>query len=349
MIILNLMTLNGIVKKMTFEDFIQEWKNEKDYIKVFTSGSTGKPKEILLKKDFVITSALRTINFFNININSRLHSCISPDFIGGKMMAVRSLIAEAAFTWEIPSNEPLKNISSDEVIDLLAVVPSQMLYVLEHQAQMPVISNIIIGGSSINPCLRKKIIESRYNAYETYGMTETASHIALRKIDTENSPFRLLPEISISVDSQSCLKIKFQTGEVFQTNDIVEIVSDSEFIIKGRKDNIIISGGRKINPLEIEEKISQLIANPFCITGFPDKKWTEKIILIIEGPQTDILDLKTYLRRILKPWENPKDIMFVSVLPRTRNGKIIRPKCLSDLSSFAHDNNLSSLKQNRPE
>ena len=311
---------------MDYKEFLEEWENDSDFIKAKTSGSTGLPKEIKLPKDFVRESARRTNAFFKLDKESRFHSCISPEFIGGKMMAVRAQIAGAVLTWELPTNRPLENVKPGEKIDLLAVVPSQMLYILEHLENLPEIKNIIIGGSAIHKDLRKRIAYSGLNAYETYGMTETASHIALRKVTTEEVPFVLLDGIKIEKNSEGCLIIKFDNGYLVETNDIVEQVSEKEFFIKGRKDRVIISGGKKINPEDLERRVSDIINGEFFFTGVPDEKWGEKLVLVIEGPRDEILakDLREKLALILSSFEMPKEIRFIEALPRTSNGKLIR-------------------------
>lgn len=322
---------------MTYKEFISEWQNNEIFITARTSGSTGIPKVIKLDKNFVRKSAERTNAFFHLDSTSRLHSCISPDFIGGKMMAVRTDLAKGRLTWETPSNEPLKNIDKEETIDLLAVVPSQMIFLLDNLSSLPNISNIIIGGSPIPPGLRKKIAASGLTAYESYGMTETASHIALRKISQDCLPFTTLPGIKIENAPDNCLTISFDSGEKIKTNDIAEVLSEHTFFIKGRKDQIIISGGRKVNPEELEEKISLFINSPFCIAGFPDEKWGQKVVLILEGNNTETKELRNKLKEIILPWEFPKEILKVKSLPRSDNGKIIRPKDYSHLVFSAPD------------
>lgn len=318
---------------MTFDEFLQEWHDDNPFIKVRTSGSTGNPKEIKLYKDFVGKSARRTIKFFYLNDKSHLHSCVSADYIGGKMMAVRAALTGAQFSSEHPSNTPLTDLDPKITLDLVAVVPSQMLFILENRDRLPDVKNFIIGGSTIHPDLWNKIAESGINAYQTYGMTETASHIALRRITKNILPFSLLPEIKIEQKTDGCLRIIFEDGKVIDTNDIVELVSEREFFIKGRKDQMIISGGRKINPLELEEKISGLLSLPYCVTGFADIKWGEKIVLLIESEPfpTDILEEK--LKSSLESWQKPKSIIFLRHLPHTSNGKILRPRSLEVLKS----------------
>ena len=241
-------------------------------------------------------------------------------------MAVRADIAGARFTYETPTNNALKDMDSKDCIHLLAVVPSQMISILERIDQLPEIRNIIIGGSSISPGLKRKIAVSGLNAYETYGMTETASHIALRQITKEDTPFQLLPDIQIYLAEDSCLCIRFKDGREIFTNDMAELVSEREFYIKGRKDNVIISGGKKIHPSELENKLCDVIDSAFYFKGEPDEKWGERLILMIEGNPADIDadNLRLRISTLLSRWEHPKEIIFVPQFERTPNGKIIR-------------------------
>lgn len=316
---------------MNYEEFLREWNNDKNFIIAHTSGSTGNPKEIKLDKDFVRESAIRTINFFEINNDSRLHSCVSPDFIGGKMMGVRAEIAKCRLTWESPSNLPLRELNDDEIIDLLAVVPSQMDFIVNYKNSLPKIRNIIVGGASIPKKLREKIADSGLNAYETYGMTETASHIAIRKITKDELAFNTLRGITVSIDEDGALKILFANGKEFQTNDLAKILSPSEFFITGRRDNIINSGGKKVNPVEIEKKIEHLIPTPFIIAGFPDDKWGQRIVMIIERSSVNITEIKEKCGKVLEGWMVPKEVIVIDKLPLTANGKIKRPKSSEDL------------------
>lgn len=322
---------------MEFEEFLREWHGAAPYIIARTSGSTGDPKTIRLDKEFVRQSALRTNSFFGITEESRLHSCVAADYIGGKMMAVRSALAGCNFTWERPSNRPLKDISACEAIDLLAVVPSQIIHILDFIDEMPAIRAVIIGGSAINPVLYQRICESGLNAYETYGMTETASHVALRKIVAPHGEgvfgeidstgwFETLDGIAVEKDERGCLVINFDSGEKIVTNDLAEVSDESHFKITGRYDHIIVTGGKKVNPCEIEKKLSPYIASPFMVTSVPDYKWGNAVVIKIEdgGKGKDDEALMQKMRRFLCPHEVPKAIEHVEALPRTSNGKIRR-------------------------
>lgn len=309
---------------MTFNEFLAEWRNDAPTVRAITSGSTGKPKTIELEKSFLRRSGERTNRFFSINSRSRLHSCVGADYIGGKMMAVRADIAGCRFSSELPSNRPLSSLTKDEEISLLAVVPSQMLHIIENIDKIPKIKAILIGGAPLHPLLREKIIASGLDAWETYGMTETASHIALRKVDKLSEWFYLLDGITVESDSRGCLIIRFQEGEEVITNDLAEIRQDGGFKIKGRYDNVIITGGKKVSPEEVESKITPLIEEEFLITSRPDEKWGERIVLLIEGERGDEQSLRKELRNVLAPHEMPKEIEWITGLERTPNGKLKR-------------------------
>ncbi len=354
---------------MDYTEFIEEWRGEKPYITAHSSGSTGLPKEIRLDKDFVAESAMRTNRFFGIGAASRLHSCVSPDFIGGKMMAVRSELSGATLTHETPSNQPLSEYlrserEAQQPITLLAIVPSQMLYLLEHLGELPRIDNIIIGGSPVNPGLRKRIIESGLHAYETYGMTETASHIALRRIAEGIDYFETLDDIKVGTDSRGCLVITIPTSSaaipassaaipassddkaqdakvqaiVITTNDIAEMVSDRKFRILGRYDNVIITGGKKVNPVDTERQIEEAamhdsdlrdaLGTAYIITGTPDEKWGQAVTLRIETQtHTPVLSDEQLIQKLkdfLPPYAVPKRFERVGHLERTANGKLKR-------------------------
>ena len=326
---------------MTFNEFLEEWRGQGDIITVKTSGSTGSPKTMILKKEFVRSSGRRTNSFFSLDSSSRLHSCVSADFIGGKMMAVRSELAGCRFTWETPSNRPLSGVEKGESIDLLAVVPSQMVHILDHLDEMPPLGAIIIGGSAIHPDLKRRIAASGLNAFETYGMTETASHIALSKITGDETRFTPLNGIRVATDERGCLVILFDSGEMVVTNDIAEIIEGAgveedsvedgydkdgrevSFRILGRIDNVIVTGGKKVNPEDLERRIAGLIDADFMITSRPDEKWGERVVLRVASPAISA-DLLTRLRGVLEPHEMPKEIEYVSSLPLTPNGKLKR-------------------------
>lgn len=327
---------------MDQKEFEELWYSDADEIVCHTSGSTGIPKEIRLKKAFMRESAERTLAFFGLDDTSRLHTCLDFDYIASKMMTVRAAVGRCRLTSEKPSNRPLANIAADEEIDLLSVVPSQMAGILDSGKEWKNIKRILIGGAPIPDSLRLRIALSGYEVWESYGMTETASHIALRKVTSDiTMPFETLAGIEVSADDRGCLIVKLPGHEDIVTNDIAEVTSATQFRILGRIDDCVISGGIKIHPQALEEMLGGFIAYSYCVTSVPDSKWGERLVLAVErgedGYEEDFVRkaigvrLNQYRKILNLGVKAPKEVIFVDSIPRVSNGKIDRKSLKSML------------------
>ncbi|MEI6310646.1 MAG: AMP-binding protein [Bacteroidota bacterium] len=293
-----------------------------------TSGSTGIPKEIKILKKQAIASAQKTIDFFQLKKNDRLHLCMHAKYIGAKMMVVRALIGEMQLSYSEPTSEALLKIGFP--VDFCAAVPLQVQKLVEKNKEgNPFIKTLLIGGASISSSLRNVIIQQATHYYHSFGMTETISHIALQHINTNERFYTLLDGIAIGVDDSNCLWIDAPVIGVnhLQSNDIVELISASQFIWQGRKDYMINSGGVKIIPELIEAKIQPLIPFPFFLSSIPDELLGEKLILLIESKAADVVD-KKYLvesmQEILAKYEVPKEIYVLAHFLYTETNKIKR-------------------------
>lgn len=310
---------------ITYESIKREWLAATPSLSARTSGSTGKPKEISLPREVVIHSAERTVSFFRLGPGSRVHSCISPEFIGGKMMLIRALVCGAEFTYEKPSNRPVIPCGT---VDLVSVVPSQMRYILDRKEDYSHVKRFLIGGSAIPASMRREIAASGLECYESYGMTETASHIALRRVTAEELPFEAFDGIRLSADSRGCLVIGLEPDMTVVTNDIVRFEDDTRrrFTILGRVDHVIVTGGKKVHPAEVEKIISPLFPDcDICVTRRPDDLWGQRVVLLVEAPSIDNEEkIFAELRKMLPPYCVPKEIIAVPSLPRTSSGKILR-------------------------
>ena len=306
---------------MTWTELEEEWLGPNDVLHCHTSGSTGTPKAIELPKPQVAVSAGRTVSCFVLGPDSHLHSCLAPDYIGGKMMMIRAMICGGRFTWEKPSNRPLADCKESR-IDLLCVVPSQLLYIVHNAAHLSEIKNILVGGSPVSETLRKEVAASGLTVWETYGMTETASHIAIRRVTDPQGPFRPLQGIDVSAPTGT-LEIDIAGWQRFVTNDIAEIASDGSFQILGRADNVIITGGLKVHPESVEQRLGALLPFPVMLTSEPDEKWGERTVLLVENPTMTADEIMATCRSMLAAHEIPKEIR-IAEIPRTANGKIRR-------------------------
>ncbi|MCF0186245.1 MAG: AMP-binding protein, partial [Bacteroidaceae bacterium] len=276
-----------LVASKEVADFIEEYLNDKDYVVAHTSGSTGEPKEIRLLKDDMRASARLTNEFFGIGPGSVLYLCLSVNYIAGKMMIVRALEAGAEIIEEAPSNTPMAKYDGRELITMLACVPSQIGYLINNPEKLQIVKHLIIGGGKMNPRLERWLAEYGVNAYKTYGMTETCSHVALSHVAREDKSYKALGDVLFSQDQRGCLVIHaphLMNNEIV-TNDVVDLISDTEFMWLGRYDNVINSGGIKIFPEEIERKLVALLPNlRFYIKGAESEKWGEEPVIVFEYP-----------------------------------------------------------------
>lgn len=328
------------------EEFIALWRSDAPNIEAHTSGSTGTPKRIMLPRRLVKESAWRSIRHFGLTRESVVHLMLSPSYIAGKMAIVRALEAECHLTREVPSSTPLSGPDTPRHITLLSAVGAQVagMESLRQAGELPRIRHLLLGGAPLNPAMRVTATGLAEFVWESYGMTETASHIALRRVlasDPEGeTPFTPLEDIRIGTDTRGCLQIEIPGFERLITNDLARILPDGTFTLLGRADNVIITGGVKVMPEEIERILSPLFqGRSFYVTSRPHSKWGEELLIAVEdksvahpvwlSPDTyfpDALPMSRHLERIPEHYKRPKAILLLPALERTSNGKIKRLK-----------------------
>ena len=315
--------------------FLLAWLSDKDHIVAQTSGSTGKPKKIKIYKQHMINSAIATGKFFKLEEGTTALLCLPVNYIAGKMMLVRAMV----LGWKIDLVPPKIN-ALDTVYkqyDFCAMVPLQLDNSIN---RLHLVKKLIVGGGPVSENLKNLLQGFKTKIYETYGMTETVSHIAARRINPkkkdkkETSFFKALPNITLSIDDRNCLLIKAPqlNEETIITNDVVELKTYKKFIWKGRYDNVINSGGVKLFPEEIEVKLQLLIGHRFFISSIPDDTLGDKVVLVIERDYDEVssLTLQEGIQNLktLNKYEIPKEIYFLPQFIGTDNGKVQRAKTL---------------------
>ncbi|MFA8451508.1 MAG: AMP-binding protein [Bacteroidales bacterium] len=312
--------------------FLEQWINHKSYIIARSSGSTGIPKEIRLQKSYMICSALRTGKFFDFQAEEKVLLPIPIRYIGGMMMIVRALVFDLDLYVRPARAYPFYPMTFD--FDFSPMTPMQAYDLLSDEkgkAFFLSIRNIILGGSGVSEELQSKIEDLPNRVYSTYGMTETISHIALRSLNQPKEEFyKVLPGIEIDSDADNCLIIKDESGSCFKTNDIVLIQDKNQFIVKGRKDNIINSGGKKIIPEELEKRIENLLTlkNSFFVFGIDNERFGDKLCLLEEVKEGMVSDFDIFNCELLKVELEknccPKEFFSIDSFVYTDTGKINR-------------------------
>ncbi|MHA3787164.1 AMP-binding protein [Flavobacterium hauense] len=303
-------------------DFLLDWFDQRDYIEMQTSGTTGVPKLIRVDKQAMINSALATGEFFDLPSGIKVLHCLPTQFVAGKMMLVRAFILGWDMDLVAPTSTPLR---SDSQYDFAAMVPLQAQHSLDKLQQ---VKKIILGGAKVSQALSDQLVALPTKIYETYGMTETITHIAAKRVGEE--AFTVLPNVRISEDDRHCLVIDpyVLCDEPVVTNDVVKVLDDTHFIWLGRYDNVINSGGVKLFPEQIEEKLSGTITQRFFVKGVADEELGEKLVMVVEG-EPFIINEETVFKKLTR-FEKPKEILFVPKFAETASGKIIRDKTLEE-------------------
>jgi O-succinylbenzoic acid--CoA ligase len=304
-------------------DFLLDWFDDKSYIDLQTSGTTGIPKMIRTDKQMMVNSALATGDFFELSPGDKALYCLPTKYIAGKMMLVRSFILGLDVDFVAPSSHPLAK--NETKYDFAAMVPLQAENSL---AGLKNIKKLIVGGAKMSKSLENSLLKEKTEVYETYGMTETVTHIAAKKVGED--AFAILPNIKISQNEMNCLVIDAPkiSQEQIVTNDLVELVNDHQFILLGRIDNVVNSGGIKLIPEQIEEKLSHGIHSRFFVGGIADAVLGEKLVLVIEGEKR-VLDEHIYSS--LDKYQKPKEVFYIDKFIETENGKIKRKEMLESI------------------
>ena len=304
--------------------FLKNWFSDSKFMKLQTSGSTGTPKILDVEKDKMLNSAKMTCDFLGLREGNTALLCLPTEYISGKMILVRAIERRMKLLIQTPSLFPLENITKE--IDFCAMTPLQVQNSLD---KIHCIKKLIIGGASISESLKQQLIQKnpRTKIYETYGMSETLSHIALKSISPKREEyFRVLDGIKISQDQRGCLVINapLLNDKILITNDLIKLKNKREFNFLGRIDNIINSGGIKISPENLEDWIKKFIPNELVFIGIPDINLGEKLVLVLEGKED--LNLKSHILQLPfeKKYLKPKEIIFIEKIPRTPNNKIDR-------------------------
>lgn len=323
---------------MSLDEFLAEWNSPSPYMYLKTSGSTGKPKILQAEKEKMKNSARMTCGFLDIKEGDTALLCMPLDYIAGKMMVVRSLVCGLRLISVTPSGHPLQDIK--EAPDFAAMIPMQVFNSMKipHEREiLRKVKNLIIGGGAVDEALERELKDFPNAVWSTYGMTETLSHIALRRLngpdaDSWYTPFE---GVNVSVNNDECLVINAPVvcNDILVTNDIAVISPDGRrFRILGRKDNVICSGGIKMRIEDIECRLRRHIPHSYIVTKKKDVKFGEIVVLII---QTDDADkIRDICKSVLPKYMQPRLYITTEKVPMTGTGKPARAEAMKLAATY---------------
>ncbi len=306
-------------------DFILNWLDDFEVMTVYTSGSTGAPRPYKLHKQFMINSAEITGKMFDLPRRTLALCCLPLSYVAGKMMLVRAM----HLGWHIDTVKPVINPfeHAKKRYDFTALTPMQLAHSLNniHKSK-----TILLGGSAISDSLIAKLNGKHTRAFQSYGMTETCSHVAVRPLYPKYEPFYTAIEdvnFTLAADDTLIIDAPNVAESDLKTNDIVELLDNKRFIIKGRLDEVINSGGIKLHPELIEGKLAAFFKERFFIAGVADEVLGQKVVLFVEGEPRDVTASFVNLDK----FEKPKEVVFVESFFETHTKKIDKRRVLESL------------------
>lgn len=311
--------------------FLADWFDDAPMLNVQTSGSTGAPKVLTVRKEQMMQSARLTCEFLGLRAGDTALLCMPLQYIAGKMVVIRALVAGLNLILRTPSGHPLADV--DVPLRFAAMVPLQVyntLQVPQERERLCRTEILIIGGGAIDRELEQELSGFPGEIYSTYGMTETLSHIALRRLNGAQASSHYHPfssvKISLSPEATLVIEAPLVCDEKLTTHDVAQIYEDGTFTIIGRKDNTINTGGIKVQAEQVESKLQPFIAVPFAVTSVPDVRLGEAIVLLLE-PTDYMAQIENKITEVLSKYECPKQVLQVARIPRTETGKIARAAC----------------------
>ncbi|QHL86078.1 AMP-binding protein [Nibribacter ruber] len=330
--------LNGYEMKTL--EFCKSWLQGVQEFPVMTSGSTGAPKVITLTREQMEASARRTLRIFNLQPEEKALVCLNTEYIAGMMMLVRGLVGNLHMTIIEPIGNPLASVEPAAHFDFVAMVPLQLQTLLEQTPekvdQLNQMKAVLLGGAAIHKNLEEAVQQLTVPVYQSYGMTETVSHVAVRQLNgSARSDFYVAPEeVTLGQDERGCLTISAEVTnhETLITNDLVELRDAHSFQWLGRADNTINTGGVKVQLEKVENALGNAMATlgmnrRFFAAALPDETLGDKLIAVLEGSPLTVEEehnLKGMLREHLGKYEIPKQFGYLPRLPETATGKVDR-------------------------
>lgn len=326
---------------MTLDDFLIEWRNAEPRVLVHTSGSTGEPKPLWVEKERMRASARITCRFLQLQAGDTALLCLPLDFIAGKMMVVRALEWDLRLLAVAPDSHPLRALAQAyptvATVDFAAMIPMQVVRSLEtpeEERVLKAIRHLIIGGGAIDERLARRLRSFPHAVYSTYGMTETLSHVALRRLSGAEASLWYTPfegvDITLDPDQRIVIDAPAVCERRLVTNDVGEMHPDGRrFRVLGRMDNVICTGGIKVQAEEVERLLGDHVGAPFFITASPDAVYGQVVTIVVERSTTETpegwlaLHHDTF-KQLLPPYWHPRKALFVDHLPLTATGKVKR-------------------------
>lgn len=267
--------------------FVRNIVENPEEIKVQSSGSTGKPKVFTFTYQQYRASANISIRYFGLKEGM---SCLLPmslKHIGAQLMLVRAFETKMKIDIVTASSDLSDFLQSG--YDFVPMVPTQFLMSYESNSScFQKVKTVLLGGSSITQDVQEIAKRLPTQVFSSYGMTETLTHVGVKELSSKENNYQILPGFKLSLNESNCLEIEaphFSEKQI--TNDVARLNGNS-FEILGRLDNVIITGGLKVQAEEVEKKLADELNQTFYVSSSADSKWGQVLTLVLSKSLNEV-------------------------------------------------------------
>jgi o-succinylbenzoate---CoA ligase len=308
--------------------------------RILTSGSSGEPRPVSLTYGNFLFSAVGSAFNLGVDPRDRWLCCLPLSHVAGLSIILRSVIygTTAVLLDGFDTEQVATTLVSGE-ISVVSLVPTQLIRLLEAGADLSRPRALLVGGGPVPPDALQEALELGATVVQTYGMTETCSQVttlapedAARKVGSAGRPLLTthvrIEDGEILVQGPTVSQGALDSDGWLHTGDLGRIDEEGFLYVTGRSSEVIVTGGENVMPAEVE---AVLVSHPAvadaAVVARPDPEWQEAVcalVVLAEGAEASEEELRAHCSGPLAGFKVPKQVDFVSSLPRTASGKLLR-------------------------
>jgi o-succinylbenzoate---CoA ligase len=301
---------------------------------IATSGSTGHPKGAELSRAALDASARATMTRIGVRDGDRWLACLPWHHIGGLQVLLRARMFDTPLV--VHDRFDVERFRAERDATLVSLVPTQLRRLLDADVDLAQYRAILLGGAMAPAALLDRAAAAGARVVTTYGMSETCGGCVYDGRPLDGVDVTVVDDGRIHLRGP-VLMSRYRhdaelTGQVlrggwFVTSDVGSLDSDGRLSIRGRVDDVVVTGGENVVTTEVA---AALATHPriaaVAVTGVPDEEWGQRVVAVIvaDGEPPALSELREWCRRTLAAVAAPRELVVVDEIPHLPSGKTDR-------------------------
>lgn len=323
--------------------------DERPLAVVFTSGTSGSPRGVVLSRRAFAAAAAASEANLGWQEEDRWLLALAPAHVGGLSILIRCLLARRCLVLPGARNAAgLARTMSEQRVTLVSLVPAMLAALLDLEPTWqpaPHLRAVLLGGAAASPRLLARAADLGIPVLTTYGLTECCSQVTTQRAGTVNrgelGAGPPLPGVELAIRADNAIAVRspqllsaylpahpepLDPEGWLVTGDVGRLDAAGNLHVLGRLDDLIVTGGEKVAPLEVEAALLECPGvSAACVAGAPDPFWGQVVgALVVPAPGSPPLDLalvRGFLTRHLASYKHPRRLVPVAEIPLTAAGK----------------------------